>query len=56
MYNPVKVAWVAACMASHVALGVVLFYMQAVWRARPSAAEESHSLDGERRRLSQLAG
>eukprot|EP00752_Nemacystus_decipiens_P002231 g2116.t1 len=31
VYNPVKSAWLAACMASLVALGLVFFNLQAVW-------------------------
>ena len=31
VYNPVKTAWLASCMASLVALGLVFFNMQAVW-------------------------
>ena len=31
VYNPVKTAWLAACMASLAALGLVFLTMQAVW-------------------------
>ena len=31
VYNPIKTAWLAACMASLAALGLVFLNMQAVW-------------------------
>ena len=37
VYNPVKSAWIATCMASLVALGLVFFNMQATWASAAMA-------------------
>ena len=37
MYNPIKTAWLAGCMASLVALGLVFLNMQAVWASAAMA-------------------
>ena len=37
IYNPVKTAWLAACMASLAALGLVFLNMQAVWASEVKA-------------------
>ena len=37
VYNPIKTAWLAACMASLAAVGLVFLNMQAVWTSAAMA-------------------
>ena len=41
VYNPVKTAWLAACMASLAALGLVFFNMQSVWASAAVATPKN---------------